>query len=232
MGNPTNDIFWESAGEAEIKLRPPTRIPLSQTVITEAVRSLMHGVMAMYATFEERTRVYEKLAEVSIFDGTTGATFYGVYLASEGPPTYCIRCGKWNGTTRSLEAVLADFSARTLFFEASSLGGRQSTILGLDAAEVDEGDFAIVPASQRTQSNSTVHYLLLDRAKRTQRSYRRGWAKNERVEALFDELGAIFAHLQSSSNKTPVPSEVEIKYSADCDRVLREATCDQLRDIT
>ncbi|WPH23839.1 hypothetical protein [Variovorax paradoxus] len=232
MGNSTKGIFWESAGEAEIKLRPPTHIPLSQTVITEAVRSLMHGVMAIYATFEEHIRVYEKLAEVSIFDGMTGATFYGVYLASEGPPTYCIRWGKWSGTTRSLETVLADFSARTLFFEASSLGQRQSTILGLDAAEIDEGDFVIVPASQRTQSNSTVHYLLLDRVKRTQRSYRRGWAKNERVEALLDELGAIFVHLQSSSNKTPIPAEVEIKYSADCDRVLRKASRDQLRDIT
>jgi len=52
------------------------------------------------------------------------------------------------------------------------------------------------------------------------------------VEALLDELGAIFVHLQSSSNKTPIPAEVEIKYSADCDRVLRKASRDQLRDIT
>ena len=231
MGDPTNDIFWESAGEAKIKLRPPTRIPLSQTAIKETIRSLMHGVMAIYATFDEHTRVYERLAEVSVFDGT-GATFHGVYLTSEGPPTYCIRRGQWNGKNESLEGMLADFSAQILFFEASSLGEGQSTILGLDSAEIDEGDFVIVPESQRTRGNSKVHYLLLDQVKRTQRSYRKGSAKNERVETLFDELGAVFAQLQSPSNRTPVPTEVEIKYSAHCDRVLQQATCGRFPDLT
>lgn len=191
----------------------------------------MHGVMAIYATFDEHAHVYERLAEVSVFDGT-GATFYGVYLTSEGPPLYCIRRGQWNGKIESLEGMLADFSAQILFFEASSLGERQSTILGLDSVEIDEGDFVIVPEIQRTQGNSKVHYLLLDRVRRTQRSYLKGSAKNERVEALFDELGAIFARLQSSSNKAPVPAEVEIKYSADCDRVLQQATSGQFPDLT
>ena len=47
MGISTNDIFWESAGEAEIKLRPPLPVPPSQTAIAEAARSLMHGVTVM-----------------------------------------------------------------------------------------------------------------------------------------------------------------------------------------
>lgn len=231
MGDQTNDIFWESAGEAKIKLRPPTRISLSQTAIKETIHSLMHGVMAIYATFDEHTYVYERLAEVSVFDGT-GATFYGVYLTSEGSPIYCIRRGQWDGKIESPEGMLAGFSAQILFFEASFLGEGQSTILGLDSSEIDEGDFVIVPESQRTEGNSKVHYLLLDRIKRTQRSYSKGSAKNERVESLFDELGAIFAQLQSSSNKTPVPAEVEIKYSAHCDRVLHQAACGQFPDLT
>lgn len=216
-----NRINWECTGDgasAELK-RPSLNPAISRSYADGLVKSLMHDVVSLSAVFEgEDTITFGRCAEVSVF-GKTSAEFYGLYMSSTPgtSPDYCLRHCHWNGGFKDLDSLLAGLSAATVFFSSATLEEPYKEVVEkLDSLNNEEGDIAPLLPQKLELGNSRINYFVADQNKTSMRSYRRGFASNERVEKLFDDFGLMHRALNARQLISPLAATFKILYSSDC----------------
>lgn len=216
-----NRITWErSSHGASAELKRPSLTPaISRSYADGLVKRLMHDVVSLSASFEgEDSITFGRCAEVSVFEKTS-AEFYGLYMSSvpDVSRDYCLRRFYWSGVFRGLDSLLGGLSGETIFFKSTTLEEPYKEIVEqLDSLDIEEGEITPFLSQKLEFGNSRVNYFVADQNKTSTRSYRRGFASNQRVEKLFDDFGLMHKMLNSMQLIGPLPDTFKILYSSDC----------------
>ena len=211
-------ISWERDNAGAIactKLPKPARF-VSASAAAAIVKSLMHEVTTISASFDaEDIVVFSRLAGVSVF-GDKRAEYFGLYASSgvaEGV-NYCLRRCTWERAFRSTEEVLKALSAQTLFFDVERLAAvHRDVVLAVDNDSKDGCQLVSEPSKNEAFIGKQVSYIVSDDKKELAAVYRAESSTNPAIEKLFQELQAVFGALEIEGAVVPLPDSLRISYS-------------------